>query len=272
MTTEPQDGAMVLRGALESEKQDQEALVLVSNTLANLLPNSGEVASKKARQFAGENVALVLASLCFGDRLRLSSKARADVAEIALGEHNDEAGKVLMKEHLTDGALIELIAARGDLPAAIAMIAPGDLVIAAILKDIEHAAGNGDSDALQKMLAREVIRSWFIKIQDRDDFDELIEERIAGSSLMDHAIMCVFIDACDDEGVMESMLDEIGISPVSGMERLQEMKDDGLPEFNSSDVTRARMRISDRRKELRDTPIFVQVAASQEEAADELEF
>jgi hypothetical protein len=166
-----------------------------------------------------------LALLQFSDELGLTPRGASDALDEVVGLFKNPAqARRLMKSHLTDDRMNELLLGRGDLPSTAATLVEKEAIIRVIAADIDGT--EGETERMFRIFV------WAEKLKDRDDWDEILDERIGEQTIRWHLIMFIWNRAgCPKEGAEDedaeegdSSGDEIGFG---------EYADVGLDPFES---------------------------------------
>jgi len=221
-----------------------------------------------------------LALLASGSDLGLTIKGQGDVFDTVIGEVKDpEEARRLMHDHFTHERLIELIKARGDLPSAASDVVEADDIVAAMLADagIESKGADGFDNPEAVFL----LRSWLMKIKDREDYEAILTREIGSFTLRQHALVACWYaivrdpeeadddDRSDFESAM-GLMDELGIDAAEGREELiRLLNNERIPEFSSDEIESARRNIAARRAKLERAPT---VADQARKDASKLDF
>lgn len=147
----------------------------------------------------------------------------------------------LLDQHVTHEVQAEMAAVHGDLPSVLVHVADPTVVVGALELD----ASKVETDPSGITSVALLIRAWAQNARARDDWSELLEQEIAGTSLYDLLIAAVYTDAGEDpEAVTPDMWVEAGLDPNDASERLEELlNQDELPRFSALDIAKARTRL-----------------------------
>jgi len=166
-----------------------------------------------------------LALLQFSDELGLTPRGASDALDEVVGVIPDPAeARRLMESHLTYDRAEELLRGRGDLPSTAAMLVGKETIVRVIAADIDGTEGEAE-----KMFR---IFVWAEKLKDRDDWDEILEERIGEQTIRWHLIMFIWNRAgCPNEGAEDEGAEEG--DPLSDEVGFGEYADVGLDPFEA---------------------------------------
>jgi hypothetical protein len=229
-----------------------------------------------------------LALLQFSDELGLTLQGASNVLDEVVGVIPDPAeAHRLMMSHLTDDRLLELLLGRGDLPSTAATLVDKETIVRVIAADIDGAEGEAE-----KMLR---VFVWAEKLKDRDDWEEILEERIGGETIRWLLIMFIWNRAgcpnegAGDEGAEDGELpgDEIGfgefadvgLNPLEARQALVAyLADNEAVRLDQAELVEAGLAHGKAREERERIPVLVppndkrpQGEAVVGDAADELE-
>jgi len=253
------------------------------------------------------NPSSALAALQRGDSvLGLSPKGSADVLDDVLGLFaNPLEARQLMNDHLTPERQVELIQARGDLPAVVTDIADMQLIVDAIREEIgatkssayitegasapaeeeeedddedEEGAKSGnlittDSGYVPYL----IIRSWAMKLKDRADYTQFLDEEFGKHPMRRWLTIAVWYEShCptgEDEDTLLAEFDQFGLDPAEALAELKLMIEDHvIPHLDVGEVEESRIEFSQRRKNIENTATITdEVRAAKEEAQNAAE-
>jgi hypothetical protein len=152
---------------------------------------------------------LALACIQNMDALSLSNASAAKVLDAVIGEQHDSDGKVLLREHLTQHRLRELLVAQGDLASTAALIADVDTVALAVA---ETAVEDIDS-----------LRRWAYKLKDRPDYDELLKVVINERSFLEWIVVAVDCHFQNEGEIPTSAWEELGVDWETALVKHREL-------------------------------------------------
>lgn len=201
---------------------------------------AGDPVIKGAASQSPSTVLAVIAQVHTEGGANLPVLARALDQALGLISDPSEARR-LLDQHVTHEVQAEMAAVHGDLPSVLIHVADPTVVVAALELD----ASDVESDPSGVTSVALLIRAWAQNARERDDWSELLEQVIAGTSLYDLLIAAVYTDAGEDpEAVTPDMWVEAGLDPNDASERLEELlKQAELPRFSALDIAQARTRL-----------------------------
>jgi len=120
------------------------------------------------------------------DEAGLTVRGAADVVDELVGMFEDpEEARAVLRNHLTDERRVELLSARGDLPSSAVTVAEADDVFGAMLEDVSKAP---------KDLCSFLIRSWAMKLIDREDYRDFLDRAIGPYTIRQYILMAIWYD------------------------------------------------------------------------------
>lgn len=208
----------------------------------------------------------------------------------------DEA-REQVDSHLTPDLQIEGILARDDLPSSFREVGDPQVLLAAILKDVTGGAATSDDEddvySIEHHLLNQAIlaRRWVYHIQEREDFDEVIDQRVgtlftlrelallgvwalAGRPYIDPDADAFEIDV-DELGMTRDSFDVLGFDPDDAISKLQEFLADPSMDLSLDPEEQAAFlkRLDARRKAAQEaSSVETEAAEAAEEAQDALDF
>lgn len=153
----------------------------------------GKTNPKEFRALMRQNPVAALQCLESG-AIGLTAKGKADALDEVIGAIGDDTRAAqLVADHMTPSRLVELMVAQRELGSAIILVAGQDLVIQAMMEDIESEIISDDANSLY------CLRAWALKLKDRKDWDEILEREISDRPLFDWLVWASWLDVgCPD--------------------------------------------------------------------------
>lgn len=231
-----------------------------------------------------------------GSETGLSDRGAADVLDAVVGEFGDpDEVRGEIEASVRPQRQVELLRARGDLPSSAADVVDPSVVLTAVFDEVQEAAsyvGSLDDGVIDDRVEQQLtLRSWAVKLRDRDDWDEVLEMEVGSWTVFHHLLVAIFLEQRHNivrktdsgarylalEEIPADLFDQVGIDPAEAVEVLQEMLDDGqMPDIDDVDVQAIRLAMGEKRKVLDAAPrtLADSEAEAAEEAADaaELDF
>ena len=197
----------------------------------------------------------------------LNDSGAAKILDELVGFYEDpDEARELLDNNIQPDRQVELLQARGDLPAAAADTVRPDVVLAAIFTDIEDGR-------LESML---VLMSWAMKLKDRDDWEDILRMEVGELTVFDWLVGAVALHAKQVDSVTADMWVEVGVDPDEGHEAFEELDAAGVVlDIDPEDLEEVKVRLGELRREAEAEPILADKAASAVEdlaEADELDF
>lgn len=122
-----------------------------------------------------------------------------------------------------------------------------------------------------------ILRSWAIKLRDREDFDDFLRMEIGHRTVREHLLIAIWHQAeCPDKlaEIPPDLYDLFGIDPAEGREILAGLLDsDDVPAFTRDEFELARLDLTRRRERLDAAPTLAEEAKGKAaDIAGKLEF
>lgn len=233
------------------------------------LVRNGDRPEDRMRALAKKDPAGALALVSANSGIAL--RKRADLADEFIGEIGDDTkANEFITAHLTEADQAELLIARQDLPAALVLVVNAKIVIDAIRRDI------GALELTEAWYAIAfLLRSWALKLKDRTDWEDLLEEEILdGTPLRNHLLLAAALEigffdleasakesdpdadpedeniADDDEtkhrhSALFAECTRLGLDVGDTEKAIQDLLESGLPlDFTESDIASARAAVT----------------------------
>ena len=204
--------------------------MIPTSAILRLVEFPNHAASVETRAMIRSNPAGALAILSDREGNQLSLWQSANLLDEIVGQIQDPlAAADLIRGHVSDGYLEEMLAVRGDLPASAVEVVDVERLIGAMLRDI----GVGELDVPARAL---VFMVWSLKAKDRADWDELKEVEIDGLTVTDLILLALQSEFND---LTPDVFETHGLDCIEGRQRLRELRREraGLDQI---DVERAR--------------------------------
>lgn len=212
-------------------KVNRDELMLYSDAFGDLFSKETKAGALARLQ---QDPPRVLQLLRDPQSLGLTQKGAADALEEIVGILSaDQAAKV-MEDNLTAERLSELIAERGDLGSAAAMLAGRSVVVSAIMNEL------ADGTPLEVGLT---LYSWAKKLHEREDWKEFLSTHFGGRSFKWYLLMVIWNEAgrpgfgvqnSDDDDEVDSVHDisldffaDVGLEADLAIEELDQLVREG---------------------------------------------
>lgn len=149
-----------------------------------------------------------------------------------------------------------LLAGRADLFSSAVMVASQEDVIASLIESIGLSDPDRDPGADDVSMMLLMVRSWAMKLMEREDYEEILEQMIGKFTLRQHLLFAVCMNHGGFDGSLASldvspdMFEEVGLNPDEARDELAELMEDSEFEFPTArEFSQAKLELSKARAE-----------------------
>lgn len=206
----------------------------------------------------------------------LSLFVQSRMVEEILGEVSDlSVAREILEMNMSSEATAEILGVRADLPSVLAQLASPEVIIAALLEDVQsgHSPRKKDETTLGFAEIALTLMAWAENLKERPDWEELLDHQVGSEgnyTLRNCLLAAVLYEAGKMEDLTPGHFEDLGLDPDEALAQLVELVEvDGLPKLTDDDVAEAQKRLRAKRQEFEGAEADLATAA--DAAADDIE-
>jgi hypothetical protein len=194
-----------------------------------------------ARAIIKANPERALAVLSQGDAvLGLTPKGSADAVETIVAEVGDDLRmRELLAQYFTAERTQQLLAARGDLPAALANIASKEDLLAAIAYDIADLQRWGEK--VSQIQISLMVRGWAYKLRDHSEYEDILQMEIGDRPFVHWVMLAIWNEVQEKPDSLEGGDDEPEEDEEDEEEEIQEDEEELLGDGTDNQAQRLQL-------------------------------